>query len=321
MAGSEVNRERESTAEVTEEALRIGFHSLGISKATRSPHADRFLKWVEKKHHASMDWITRHTDRRTDPRNSLPGAQSVLSVALPYSSRVPSHHDSNSAPESKIARYAQGRDYHRVMRPMLKSLCEFISDHGRWRTWWSVDTSPLLERDWAELSGIGWIGKNGLVIDREIGSWFFLGAVVTDRPYLASSPAIDHCGSCTRCIDACPTAAIVSPRTIDARRCISYWNIEHRGELPEDVKLHNWLFGCDICQEVCPWNTRPGREDPETHPDLKPRRLSSDPAEILNLSRQQWLDRFSGTPVTRPGYQGLLRNARRIIDERIDPEQ
>lgn len=316
MVNSESHREIESTSELTREALRIGFHSLGISRASRSPHADRFLKWIEKKQYASMDWITRNKDRRIDPRNSLPGARSVLSVILPYSSTVSAQPDTTSTTESKIARYAQGRDYHRVMRPMLKSLCDFISDQGRWKTWWSVDTSPLLERDWAELSGVGWIGKNGVVINRDIGSWFFLGAIVTDRPYTPTTPATDHCGSCTRCIDACPTDAIISPRTIDARRCISYWTIEHRGELSPDINLHSWLFGCDICQEVCPWNTRPGREDPDIHPDLTPRPLPSDPEGIIGLSRQEWLDKFSGTPVTRTGYQGLIRNAKKIIEER-----
>ncbi|HIC22170.1 MAG TPA: tRNA epoxyqueuosine(34) reductase QueG, partial [Planctomycetes bacterium] len=232
MAGSDAIRERESPKRLIAEALRIGFHSLGISEATRSPHADRFLRWIEKKQYASMQWITRNTQRRIDPRKSLPGARSVLTVTLPYSSAVSSTGPSTE-PGAKVARYARGRDYHKVMRPMLESLCEFVSEGDRWNTWWSVDTSPLLERDWAELSGIGWIGKNGIVIDHEIGSWFFLGAIVTDRSFVASTPAMDHCGNCTRCIDACPTSAIVSPRTIDAGRCISYWTIEHRGELPK----------------------------------------------------------------------------------------
>ncbi|MGE4602209.1 MAG: tRNA epoxyqueuosine(34) reductase QueG [Planctomycetota bacterium] len=318
MAGSDAIRERESPKRLIAEALRIGFHSLGISEATRSPHADRFLRWIEKKQYASMRWITRNTQRRIDPRKSLPGARSVLTVTLPYSSAVSSTGPSTD-PGAKVARYARGRDYHKVMRPMLESLCEFVSEGDRWNTWWSVDTSPLLERDWAELSGIGWIGKNGIVIDHEIGSWFFLGAIVTDRSFVPSTPAMDHCGSCTRCIDACPTSAIVSPRTIDAGRCISYWTIEHRGELPEESRLHNWLFGCDICQEVCPWNTREGRKDPQIHPELAPRQFPTDPQEITHLSHEAWLEIFAGTPVTRTGYEGLKRNAHKIIEQRSDP--
>ena len=318
MAGSDAIRERESPKRLIAEALRIGFHSLGISEATRSPHADRFLRWIEKKQYASMQWITRNTQRRIDPRKSLPGARSVLTVTLPYSSAVSSTGPSTE-PGAKVARYARGRDYHKVMRPMLESLCEFVSEGDRWNTWWSVDTSPLLERDWAELSGIGWIGKNGIVIDHEIGSWFFLGAIVTDRSFVASTPAMDHCGNCTRCIDACPTSAIVSPRTIDAGRCISYWTIEHRGELPKESRLHNWLFGCDICQEVCPWNTREGRKDPQIHPELAPRQFPTDPQEITHLSHEAWLEIYAGTPVTRAGYEGLKRNAHKIIEQRIDP--
>ncbi len=318
MAGSDAIRERESPKRLIAEALRIGFHSLGISEATRSPHADRFLRWIEKKQYASMQWITRNTQRRIDPRKSLPGARSVLTVTLPYSSAVSSTGPSTE-PGAKVARYARGRDYHKVMRPMLESLCEFVSEGDRWNTWWSVDTSPLLERDWAELSGIGWIGKNGIVIDHEIGSWFFLGAIVTDRSFVASTPAMDHCGNCTRCIDACPTSAIVSPRTIDAGRCISYWTIEHRGELPKESRLHNWLFGCDICQEVCPWNTREGRKDPQIHPELAPRQFPTDPQEITHLSHEAWLEIYAGTPVTRTGYEGLKRNAHKIIEQRIDP--
>ncbi|MGE4618191.1 MAG: tRNA epoxyqueuosine(34) reductase QueG [Planctomycetota bacterium] len=315
MAGSDSNRERELSEDIIQKALQIGFHSVGISQATRSPHADRFLNWVEKKRFATMEWITRNPERRTDPRNSLPGAQSILTVSLPYSSAQSPQESASEAPV-KFARYAKGRDYHRVMKPLLRELCESVSDGGTWNTWWSVDTSPILERDWAELSGIGWIGKNGLVIDQEIGSWFFLGAIVTDRPYRPTAPAVDHCGNCTRCIDACPTDAIVSPRTIDAGRCISYWTIEHRGNLPVDSKLHDWAFGCDICQEVCPWNTRPARIEPKIHPELAPRKFPSDPQEVANMSKQEWLDTFAGTPVTRAGYEGLKRNAQKIIEER-----
>lgn len=309
------NSENSELGILLDEARRIGFHSLGVAEAGESSHADRFRQWVDLGMHADMKWMESNTDRRCNPTRTLEGAQSVIMVTLPY----PDDPDlSDDAP--KIARYARGRDYHKVMKPMLQELCDFVSQDGRWDTWYCVDSSPILERDWAELSGLGWIGKNGLILDEQIGSWFFLGGIVTDRVLPVNKPVMDRCGTCTRCIDACPTSAIVKPRTIDARKCISYWTIEHRGEFPDEVQLHGWLFGCDICQEVCPWNERPARTRPAVHQDLQPRKSIETCKEVLQLDAEDFFQLYAGTPVTRTGLDGLKRNARRILDENL-PQQ
>ena len=304
------NGENSELGDLKAAALRIGFHSLGVARAGESPHAHRFLEWVDQGMHAGMKWMESNKERRCDPTLTVDGAQSVIMVTLPYP-------DDPELPESapKVARYARGRDYHKVMKPMLKQLCESVSQNGKWKTWYCVDSSPILERDWAEMSGLGWIGKNGLIIDEEIGSWFFLGGIVTNRPLPTTSAVMDRCGTCTRCLDACPTSAIIEPRRIDAGKCISYWTIEHRGEFPENTKLHGWLFGCDICQEVCPWNQRPARLKPVIHPELKPAKSAETCKEVLDLDREGFLDIYAGTPVTRTRLEGLKRNAQKILQE------
>ncbi len=301
----------ETTDRLAEVASEIGFYSLGVAEAGASPRSDVFLDWIDKNRHATMEWLTKDLSRRLDPRLSVSKARSVIVVSLP--------HDDTSTEnpgEARIARYALGRDYHRVMKPMLEQLAEHVEENSRWKTWYTVDSSPIVERDWAAACGIGWVGKNGMVIDQDIGSYFFLGSIVTDRPFHPTDPQDNHCGTCTRCIDLCPTSAIVEPGVLDSNRCISYLNIEHSGDLPEDTRLFDWLLGCDICQEVCPWNTRPARVAPPVHEQLKPRDLPRDPVEIASMSRQDWLDNYAGTPVTRTGYEGLIRNARKILEER-----
>lgn len=306
----------ESSESLKARALQLGFHSIGVAAAGRSSNADRYLDWLEKGRHASMEYMARNVARRIDPRESLEGAKSVIVVTLPYDGKPVTSNDVGHD-LGKIARYAHGRDYHRVMTPMLKDLRDFIEDGGKWQSWYSVDTSPILERDWAESAGVGWIGKNGLVIDPEIGSWFFLGTVVTNRSYSVDETGVDHCGSCQRCIEACPTDAIVSERTIDARRCISYLTIEHRGNFPAPppVQLNQWLFGCDICQEVCPWNTRPARSQPEIHPQLSPRPLPRALPQLSEIGEEEFRSHFSGTAISRTGWQGIRRNARQILAE------
>lgn len=292
-------------------ARELGFARVGIAQANRSPNADRYLDWLAQGHHGTMDYMTRHVARRIDPRETVPGARSVVVATLPYEDSVPFPETPQGQPAEagKIARYARGRDYHKVMPPLLRQLAHHIADEGRWQTWYSVDTGPILERDWAQQAGVGWIGKNGLIIDPELGSFCFLGVLVTDRPYPPDRPQTDHCGTCRACLDACPTDAFPAPRTVDARRCISYWTIEYRGGFTSETpELDNWLFGCDICQEVCPFNLRQGRPAPQVHPDFTPRPLPTGFAELSALDRESFLKHFAGTPITRTGVEGLRRN-------------
>jgi epoxyqueuosine reductase len=260
-----------------------------------------------------MAYLERAVARRLDPRHTLPGAQSVIVASFPYRDDVefPAAQD---AQRGRIARYARGRDYHKAVAPRLKLLADYVAQRGTWRTWWTVDTGPLLERDWAEASGLGWIGKNGLIIDAEIGSYLLLAAIVTDRPFAPDGAAADHCGSCRACLDACPTGALIAPRQMDARRCISYRTIEYRGALGTgaDGALHGWIFGCDVCQEVCPFNQRKHRTKPPVWPDLLPRPLPDDLHAIQRMNRAEFLSAFAGTALTRAGNAGLARNAARV---------
>lgn len=262
-----------------------------------------------------MDYMAREVARRIDPAETVPEARSVIVVTLPYQDEVSFP---TSPEQGKIARYARGRDYHKVMPPLLRTLKQHVQADGQWRAWYSTDSGPILERDWAAEAGVGWIGKNGLVIDREIGSYFFLGVIVTDRPYRPDPPATDHCGTCRACLDACPTDAFVGPRSLDARRCISYLTIELSGEIPPEQAgaLDGWVFGCDICQEVCPYNQRQQRPAVPVLPDLEPRNLPVDLAVLEGLDRNDFLEAFSGTPVTRTGASGLARNARAVRSQR-----
>ncbi len=192
---AEPNASAAAARELKEAARRIGFLRLGIARAGPSPHRERFQEWLAAGRHGTMSYMARQVARRVDPRVTLPGAQSVIVGSLPYEDRA-SFPPPGSRERGKIARYARGRDYHRVMKPLLAQLAETVQAEGRWRVWYAVDTSPILERDWAEAAGVGWIGKNALALDPEFGSYFFLGLLVTDRPYPPDPPALDHCGTC-----------------------------------------------------------------------------------------------------------------------------
>ena len=255
--------------------------------------------------HAGMGYMERNQDRRKDIQKILPEAKSIISVALNY------YREPTTVPkEYKVARYALGKDYHNVMAKKLKQLWREIKKfapeaEGRWY----VDTGPVLERAIAEQAGIGWIGKNTMLISKKIGSWFFLGEILSTLDLKPDAPATYHCGSCTACIDACPTNAL-EPGVLDARRCISYWTIEHRGDFPEEIKpkLGNHLFGCDICQEVCPWNRK--------RVDSKEERFTPLPFPSLNdlvdFTEGDYQDRFQGRPLKRATREGLIRNAKVI---------
>jgi epoxyqueuosine reductase len=286
-------------------ARRAGFHACGIARAAPLDPAplDRMLAMGGE---ADMAWLRTRRDERLDPARLLPGARSVVVVALSYHSG-----ETPPAAEGEVARYARGRDYHAVMKRKLGSLVAELAlcDPGA-HTLASSDIAPVMEKAWAERAGVGWVGKNGCLITQAYGSWVLLGTVLVDRDLEPDAPHPERCGSCEACQPACPTRAIPEPGLVDARRCISFWTIERRGEIPADVagRLGRWIFGCDECQTACPWN---GGLAPSADPDLAPRpgqeALSVD--EMLGLGEEQYRRRFWGTALARARYDGLLRNA------------
>jgi epoxyqueuosine reductase len=263
---------------VRAEAKRLGFTRVGIAPAEPWPEGQALAGWLARGYAGTMGWMAASAEKRTDPRRLMPGARAVVSVALSYRSDRPPSTAPRAPGHGWIARYAWGRDYHRVLERRLRRLSRAIQRiFPGARCAARVDTGPILEHVAAAHAGVGWIGKNTCVIDREAGSFLFLGEIVTDAALEPDRPAADHCGTCTRCIDACPTGALVEPRTLDARRCIAYLTIEHTGSIEETLRgaIGTHVFGCDICQDVCPWNRdappggvadfepRPGQEAPE----------------------------------------------------------
>lgn len=289
-------------------AAQLGFAQIGIAPAVTPTGFHRLLEWIDAGHAADMSWIERRRDAYEHPNGVMPGTRSVVMAAMNY------FDGSEPPPGPRVARYAHGAaDYHDVLKPRLGELAAVIRDHHpQARTRSVIDTAPLLERDFGRLAGIGWFGKNTMLISRTIGSWFFLGAVLTDVELHYDAPEeADYCGTCTACLDACPTDAFPEPGVLDARRCISYLTIELRGQ-PITVELREgvgeWMFGCDVCQDVCPWNRF---APPDTLPEFRsrPELNPLDLREVLRLTDEGFVQRFEGTPLQRPGRVGLLHNA------------
>jgi epoxyqueuosine reductase len=309
---------RELTDGLKSLALRLGFDDVGIAPAVAPPGYPDFLRWLEAGRAASMSYMTKQPANRAHPDSVLEGVRSVVVVSAVYG-----RNDPEKAPllptEGKVARYARGADYHRVfwdkLESMLASLKAFCPT-ARGRA--VVDTAPLLERDFARLAGLGWIGKNTMLISRRLGSFTFLGALLVDIE-LAYDQAFEanHCGSCTRCLEACPTEAFVGPYELDSRRCISYWTIEHRGMMPDEQasQLDGWVFGCDICQDVCPWNHKapPGRT---TAFDARPEWTAPDLFDWLSYDEARWCELLKETAERRAKRTGLLRNAALVLGSR-----
>lgn len=292
---------------IREEAQRLGFEYTGISKAEQLDKEAKMLeKWLNNNYHGKMSYMANHFDKRIDPRKLVPNSKSV--VTLLYNYHNPEKQSDSTAP--KISQYAYGKDYHYVIKHKLKSLLQFIQDEiGEVDGRCFVDSAPVMERTWAERSGTGWIGKNSLLINKQSGSYFFLAELIIDLELEYDSPIKDYCGTCTRCIDACPTDAIIGDKVIDGSKCISYLTIELKEALPTDFqgKMDNWMFGCDVCQEVCPWNRFSKRHNEpafEPHPDL------------LNMTKNDWEEIteevfrkvFKKSAVKRTKYAGLKRN-------------
>jgi epoxyqueuosine reductase len=301
-------------------ANELGFPLVGIAPAGPADDFGRLREWLARGFAGEMDYLHRHAEPRRHPSSMLPDVRRVVMVGMEYAGsggQAAGSREEPSAPSSllpaacpplpaKIARYARGPDYHGVMRARLRQLLAWLRrEVPGCRGRWVVDTAPLLERDFARRAGLGWVGKNTMLINKQRGSYFVLGALLTDLELTPDPPhTADHCGTCTACLDACPTQAFAGPGWLDARRCISYLTIELRGPVPEGLRpgLGDWVYGCDVCQEVCPWNRR-DRTEPE----------AVDPVELLGLTEEGFQRRFDGTALTRTGRAGLLRNAALVL--------
>ena len=284
-----------------EEALRAGFTRVGIARAAEPPGFERFARWIEAGHHAGMRYLEDTRALRQSPETLLPGARSVVCLAAPYSAAPYVGPDG-----SRLARYARGPDYHGSLREQALEVVARSRRRlpGAWTARVCVDSTPIAERAFAAAAGLGWIGKNGCLIDAEQGSYLLLAEILTDLDLPPDEPAAEQCGSCTRCLDACPTGAFVAPGTLDAGRCIAYWTIEHYGAVPDAWKasVGDHVFGCDVCQEVCPWNA-PVALLAAAAPAAPAR------AEILGMGKGAWRRRFGKTAVNRAAHRGLQRNA------------
>jgi len=294
---------------------------VGLCTATPPEEARHFTAWLDAGHHAGMGWLERGRDRRLDPQRVLPGARSFVVVALAYArpglaaggaaATEASRREDGDDPHGFVARYARGDDYHRVMGDRLARIENHIEvEAPGHRALAYVDTGPLLERMWAARAGIGWIGKNALVLNEEMGSFFLLGLVITTVALPPDVPVTDRCGGCTRCLDSCPTRAIVAPRVVDSRRCIAYQTIEHRGSIALDDRpgIGERLFGCDDCQEACPYNG-PDAETAAGPLGRRPETSDASLASLLEMTEADYVDRFRGSAMKRATFTGLRRNA------------
>jgi epoxyqueuosine reductase len=299
---------RSRSALIKARAHELGFLACGIAQTGYlEEEAPRLEQWLQQGRQGSMDYMARHFDLRLDPRKLVPGARSVISLAYNYFTE-PEQADPDAP---KLSTYAYGRDYHKVLKKRLKPLMAYIAEEfGEVVMRSFVDSGPVLEKSWAQRAGIGWVGKHTNVIRQGAGSFFFLCEIITDLELEPDAPATDHCGTCRRCIDACPTEAI-TPYGVDGSRCISHLTIELKEAIPQEFsgKLEGWAFGCDICQRVCPWNRF---STPHREPEFTPS------PELMELSAEAWhgmtevvFDRlFEGSAVKRTKYTGLMRNLR-----------
>ena len=292
---------------IREEALRLGFDAVGFARAEEHPHRERLLEWIRAGRHGTMRWMARGPERRADPRKVLPEARTVISLAMSYYGGEP---PPESPLRGRIARYAWGRDYHKRIRKRVLSLGFAVRNFApEVRFLAYVDTGPFLDRAWAERSGIGWIGKNTNLIRPEFGSYCFLGALLTDLDLAPTPPARNRCGTCARCIAACPTGAIVAPYQLDASRCISYLTIEHRGAIPMELRpgIGTRIFGCDDCQEACPWNRF---ATPTADPAFGPRMEQQTPRllPLLAIDDEGFAKRYAGTALRRADRSRFVRN-------------
>ncbi len=313
----------ESPVETVRSILRDhGFDRVGIARVEEVPGVDRFRRWLTMGHAGAMDYLANSLEKRCDPSLVLEGTRSIVVVAAPYRPPRPDDVRGASTGRAGIAAYARGVDYHRVLERRLRKAKDALRTRLPHTFRYYVDSGPVLEKTWAERAGIGWIGKNTCVVHHENGSFFFLGVMLTTMDLEPDDPAVDQCGSCRACLDACPTDAFAEPYVLDARRCISYLTIEEDGEIPveHEPKLGDLIFGCDICQQVCPYN----REDEIPHDlELAPRPENIAPAldTLAALDDARFRERFWRSAVLRARFRGFLRNVIVAISNSDDPRR
>lgn len=305
-------------AELIECAKCLGFDAAGVARPQPLTW-DHYASWIDKGYHGEMAYLARRLEERKDLSSILEGTKSVLVLAKRYKTIEPKQESTHHA---TISRYAWGEDYHHVMGENIRQLCDFIfqKTNGQHRAGYCVDSAPALERDYAAQAGIGWFGKQTNLINRSLGTWFFIGLVLTTLELEADRPENPHCGKCTRCLDVCPTGALIGPYTLDARRCISYLTIELKGAIPRELRspIGKRIFGCDDCLEVCPWNRFAKASDEKRFFPL-PGLNSVDLIEILSLTPAEFNQRFMNSPIKRTKRRGLLRNAAVALGNTRDP--
>lgn len=311
------NTKAKYTAWIKAKAKELGFMSCGVSKAGfLEQEAPRLEDWLNKNRNGEMHYMENHFDKRLDPTLLVPGAKSVVSLLLNYYPEETQREDSY-----KISKYAYGTDYHFVIKDKLKKFLEAIRVQiGEVEGRAFVDSAPVLDKAWAAKSGLGWVGKNSNLLTKQVGSFFFIAELIIDLELEYDTPVTDHCGSCTACIDACPTQAIVDPYVVDGSKCISYFTIELKNEIPDYAKgkMDDWMFGCDVCQDVCPWNrfSKPHNE-PLFNP--KPELLQYSKKEWKELTQEVFSEIFKKSPVKRTKFSGLKRNMD-FLEGTKDPE-
>ena len=310
------------TARLKERARATGIDAVGVAAAaplTRDGAA--LAAWLSGNREAGMAWMARDPAKRADPTKLLPGCRAVVVAAMNY---WPGESQAEPrAGEGRVALYARGRDYHKVLGAKLRALAAWLDTETGETSRAFVDTGPVLERAWAERAGVGWIGKNANLLTRGMGSWLLLGEILTTAALDPDEgPHAEFCGSCTACLDACPTGAIESAGVVDAHRCISYWTIEHRGAIPEHKRtgLADWIFGCDVCQSVCPWNVSFAQETPREAFARRDDLRSLDAEEILGLDEASFRARYSGTALMRATWRGMRRNACIVLGNAGSPK-
>jgi epoxyqueuosine reductase len=302
-----------SSASVKNRAREVGFDACGIARADRFPRLAALTSWIERGYSGEMLYLAESLDERLDPRRFLPTARSVIALGCVYNTASARASAEAPADAALVARYARGEDYHDVLRARVHALVSWMADEAGpgpgLEALSCVDDGPVQERVFAEQAGLGWIGKNTCLISPSLGSWMFLAEILTNADLAPDAPAVDQCGTCTRCLEACPTGALVEPYTLDATRCLSYLTIELRGAVPEPLRpaIRREVFGCDICQDVCPWNRRAATSDDSA---WQPRK-GSGPAPILDWCRrsdEDWRAELKGSAMRRAGLRRLRRS-------------